>query len=165
MNNKSMVDYNESYLEQARGTYNYYVENTTVSFDLEPVTAEQMHQLIKPMNERYRTLIIQSDGQYAGYILFTQHKKKAAFQVTAEVTIYLDPAFGRRGIGSYAIPYVEQLAREQNIHSFVATICSENEGSIRLFGKLGYMQCAHYREVAYKFGRWLDLLSFQKRFD
>ncbi|MCQ6562924.1 GNAT family N-acetyltransferase [Paenibacillus mendelii] len=162
MNKLTFIDYTESYLEQVRNTYNYYVEHTTVSFDMEPVSAEQMHQLIQPMDELYRSLIILSDGHYAGYVLYTQHKKKAAYKVTAEVTVYLEPAFGRQGIGSYAVPFVEQLARENHIHSFIATICSENEGSLRLFEKLGYEQCACYKEVAYKFDRWLDLKSYQK---
>ncbi|TYP73757.1 GNAT family N-acetyltransferase [Paenibacillus methanolicus] len=162
MDNLAFVTYEEQYLDQVRQTYNYYVANTTVSFDLELCSREGMRQLIEPVSPLYRSFVIVWDGQYAGYVLMTQHKKKAAFQVTAEITIYLDPAYTGRGIGKAAVPFLEQLARESGIHSLVAAICSENEGSLKLFGKHGYIPCAHYREVAYKFDRWLDLICLQK---
>ena len=155
--------YDGRYLEQVRGTYNYFVEHTTVSFDLSLFTAEQMQQLIEPISELYRSYVVLCDGQYAGFMLLTQHKKKPAFKVTAEVTIYLEPDCTGKGIGREAIAFLENEAQFLQFHSLVAAICTENEGSIALFGKLGYKQVAHYEEVAYKFERWLDLICYQKR--
>ncbi|WP_308634643.1 GNAT family N-acetyltransferase [Paenibacillus silvisoli] len=154
--------YTELFLEDVRRTYNYFVEHTTVSFDLYPYTAEQMKQLIEPMAEMYRSYVVRMNGQYAGYALLTQHKKRPAFNVTAEVTIYLEPSFTGQGIGREAMTYIESVARELNFHSLIATICTENESSMALFGKMGYEQVACYKEIAYKFDRWLDLASFQK---
>lgn len=157
--------YAAHYLENVRGTYNYFVSNTTVSFDLEPYTPEQMRTLIEPLSELYRSYIVLFEGAYAGYIMLTQHKKRPAFNVTAEVTIYLDPAFTGKGIGKAAVKFLEEQARALAFHSLVATICTENESSLALFGKLGFKQVAHYEEIAYKFERWLDLACLQKRLD
>ncbi|SDW54571.1 GNAT family N-acetyltransferase [Paenibacillus sp. CF384] len=154
--------YTDQYLEQVRLTYNYFVEHTTVSFDMHPYSSEQMKQLIEPTADIYRSYIIKLDGQYAGYALLTQHKKRPAFHVTADVTIYLDPAFTGKGIGREAMVFIEGVARELKFHSLVALICTENDSSIALFKKLGYEQVACYKEIAYKFERWLDLASFQK---
>ncbi|RAP77993.1 GNAT family N-acetyltransferase [Paenibacillus montanisoli] len=154
--------YTEPFLEDVRRTYNYFVEHTTVSFDMNPYSPEQIKQLIEPLAEMYRSYVVKLDGQYAGYALLTQHKKRPAFNVTAEVTIYLEPSFTGQGIGREAITFIESVARELNFHSLVATICTENESSMALFRKLGYEQVACYKEIAYKFDRWLDLASFQK---
>lgn len=155
--------YTSQYLEQVRGTYNYFVAHTTVSFDLQAFSPDQMRQLIEPVSELYRSYVVFYEGRYAGYLLLTQHKKKPAFNVSAEVTIYLEPDYTGKGIGKAAMLFLEDVARTRNFHSLVAAICSENEGSIALFSKLGYKQVAHYEEIAYKFDRWLDLVCYQKK--
>ncbi|BBH19348.1 hypothetical protein Back11_06930 [Paenibacillus baekrokdamisoli] len=162
MNDLRFVEYSPLYLDNARHTYNYFIEKTTVSFDLEPYMPEQMTSLMMPLNDLYRTYVILSNGDYAGFVLITQHKKKPAFNVTGEVTIYLEPNQTGKGIGRPSLEFIEQVARELNFHSLIATICSENEGSIRMFTKLGYEKVAHYKEVGYKFERWLDIVVYQK---
>ena len=110
----------------------------------------------------YRTYVILANETYAGYVLITQHKKKPAYNVTGEVTIYLDPSHIGKGIGRPSLEFIENVARELSFHSLIATICSENEGSIRMFTKLGYEKVAHFKEVGYKFERWLDIVAYQK---
>ncbi|CAH1215237.1 Phosphinothricin N-acetyltransferase [Paenibacillus plantiphilus] len=158
----SFHEYTESYLEAVRHTYNYFVEHTTVSFDMEPLTTEQMSLAIQPLHDRYRSHVVCIDGRYAGYMLITQHKKKAAFNPTGEVTIYLNPEETGKGLGSHSLQFVEDTARELGFHSLIATICSENTASISLFTRYGYEQAAHYKEVGFKFGRWLDIVTYQK---
>jgi phosphinothricin acetyltransferase len=48
-------------------------------------------------------------------------------------------------------------ARSQGYHAIIAGIDSSNEPSIRLHRSFGFEEVAHFREVGYKFGRWLDL--------
>jgi L-amino acid N-acyltransferase YncA len=162
VNELKFVDYSPVYLDHVRNTYNYYVEHTTISFDLQPYTPEQMTQIIVPLNSLYRTYVILANETYAGYVLITQHKKKPAYNVTGEVTIYLDPNHIGKGIGRPSLEFIENVARELSFHSLIATICSENEGSIRMFTKLGYEKVSHYKEVGYKFERWLDIVAYQK---
>ncbi|NBD25997.1 GNAT family N-acetyltransferase [Paenibacillus glycinis] len=161
-NRVAFEPYNEQYLEQVRGTYNHFVVHTTVSFDLHPYSPEQMRQLIEPLSDLYRSYVVLYEGQYAGYIMLTQHKKRPAFNVSGEMTIYLEPAFTGKGIGREAMTFLEGVARSIGFHSLIATICTENEGSIALFRKLGYEQVSHYIEIANKFDRWLDLACYQK---
>lgn len=156
-------EYTDSYLNDVRHTYNYFVEHTTVSFDLEPLTPEQMSAAVQPLHDRYRSYVICADGRYAGYVLITQHKKKPAFNCTAEVTIYLNPDETGKGLGSRSLQFIESAARELGFHSLIAVICSENNASVNLFVKHGYELAAHYKEVGFKFGRWLDIVSYQKK--
>lgn len=88
--------------------------------------------------------------------------KREAYDGTAEVTIYLKTGFTGKGLGSMALKYVENHAKHQHLHVLVATICGENEESIRLFSKNGYDKCAHYKEVGQKFGQLLDVVAYQK---
>ncbi|MEO6631583.1 MAG: N-acetyltransferase family protein, partial [Mucilaginibacter sp.] len=48
-------------------------------------------------------------------------------------------------------------ARERNIHALLAGISADNQISINLHRSFGFVEVAHFKEVGYKFGRWLDL--------
>ncbi|MFB9326875.1 GNAT family N-acetyltransferase [Paenibacillus aurantiacus] len=158
-----MVEFEEErHLTKVHDIYNYYVANTTISFHTEAVTREAMRANVRNPSPRYKTYVIEVEGEIAGYALFTQHKNKQAYDVTAEVTVYLAPEQVGKRIGPAAVAFLEEEARRIGFHTLVATICTENERSIRLFERLGYEKCAHFREIGYKFGRWLDIASYQK---
>jgi L-amino acid N-acyltransferase YncA len=156
---------NEEHVQEVMEIYNYFVLNSTATFHLEPLNWEQMKANVMNNNPRYPTFIIQKEGVIAGYILLTQHKNKQAYDATGEITIYLKPEFTGQGIGGKAVSYVEQFAREHQYHVLIATISGENEQSAVLFKKMGYTQVAHFKEVGLKFGRRMDILSFQKILD
>ncbi|MFC4100492.1 GNAT family N-acetyltransferase [Paenibacillus xanthanilyticus] len=158
-----MVAFDEArHLTKVHEIYNYYVANTTISFHTAEVTRDEMRANVCHPNPRYKTYVIEVEGEMAGYALFTQHKNKQAYDVTAEVTVYVAPERMGNGIGPAAIMFLEAEARTIGFHTLVATICTENERSIRLFERLGYEKCAHFKEVGYKFGRRLDIASYQK---
>lgn len=98
----------------------------------------------------------------AGYALLTQHKNKQAYDVTAQATIDLDLNHVGKDAGPEAVAFLEKQARERGFHGPVATVCTENERSIKMFERLGYVKCALFREVGFKFGRRLDIASYQK---
>lgn len=162
MNPFEIEEITAAHLPVVLDIYNYYVQNTTATFHAKPLTSEQMHELVFFDHPVYRTFIIKEGTEICGYTLITQHKKREAYDGTAEVTIYLKPGFIGKGIGTYAIRHIEDYARKKELHVLVATICGQNENSIRLFERNGYEKCAHYREVGMKFGQWLDVVAYQK---
>ncbi|WP_169088410.1 GNAT family N-acetyltransferase [Paenibacillus sp. PL91] len=152
----------EEHLPWIRTIYNYYVQNSTISFHTEPLALDEIRANVMHPNPRYKSYVILEESELKGYILITQHKNKQAYDVTAEVTIYLDPAQLGQGTGSKAIAFLEEQGRASGFHVLIATICTENERSIRLFERHGYMKCAHFKEIGCKFGRKLDIASYQK---
>ncbi len=156
------IEMTEDHLQSVLEIYNYFVIHTTVSFHTEPLLINEMREAVIFENPKYRAFVIEQEGMITGYILINQHKKKQAFDVSGEVTIYLKPEFTGKGIGGKALLFIEEFAREKGFHVLIATICAENKQSKLLFEKYGYHECAHYKEVGYKFGRRLDLISYQK---
>ena len=155
-------DMTEEFVAEILSIYNYYVINTTATFHARPLTLDEMREIVLFQNKKYRSFIICKDDEICGYVLITQHKKREAYDGTAEVAVYLNPAHVGKGIGSMAIKHIEEFAKQQGLHVLIATICGQNEGSIRLFEKNGYFQCAHYKEVGEKFGEMLDVVAYQK---
>ena len=48
-------------------------------------------------------------------------------------------------------------------HLIVGGVDAENAESLRFHERLGFERVAHFKEVGYKFGRWLDLVFLQRR--
>lgn len=153
---------NEEHLSFILDIYNYYIENSTATFHAKCLTLPEMRDLVFFDTPVYKSFVIKCDSQVCGYILITQHKNREAYSGTAEVTVYLKPEWIGKGIGSISLKYMEEYAKKQGIHVLVATICGENEKSIRLFERNGYFKCAHYKEVGRKFGKFLDVVAYQK---
>lgn len=158
----SFDEMKEEYLDEVLAIYSYYVLNTTATFHDRVLTTAEMREIVFFDTPRYKTFVILEDDSLCGYVLLAQHKKREAYDSTAEVSVYLKPGLGGRGIGSLALRHIEEYARKQKLHVLVATICGQNEESIGLFAKNGYRQCAHYREVGQKFGKLLDIVAYQK---
>lgn len=162
MGENYFCEISEDYLDEVLQIYNYYVLNTTATFHSGQLTKDEMRNLVFFDCKRYKTFVICEDSNVCGYVLITQHKKREAYDSTAEVTIYLKPDYTGKGLGSIAIKSIEGYAKQQGLHVLVATICGQNEASIRLFKNNGYMKCAHYKEVGKKFGQLLDIVAYQK---
>ncbi|MBP2652157.1 MAG: bar 1 [Firmicutes bacterium] len=162
MGNYYFEEMNEAYLDEVLQIYTHYVLTSTATFHSQPLTKEDMRKIVFFDNPKYKTYVIRQEHTICGYVLITQHKKREAYDTTAEVTIYLKSDFVKLGIGSLALGHIEAYAKTQGIHALVATICWSNTGSIRLVEKHGYSKCAHYKEVGKKFGKYLDLVAYQK---
>jgi phosphinothricin acetyltransferase len=142
--------------------YNHYVRTSTATFHTEEIDEATFRALLFPGYPRYDSWALRADGRLAGYVILARYKPREAYDGSAEVTIYLDPAYPGKGLGSASLSFVEARARERNFHNLLAIICGENTASLRLFEKHGYTKCAHYHEVGKKFGRWLDVISLEK---
>ncbi len=152
----------ERHLDAVLQIYSHYVLNTTATFHARQPTRDEMRPLVFFARERHRTFVILAGDEVCGYVLVAPHKPREAYDGTAEVSVYLRPAYVGKGLGSLALRHIEVFAGQQGLHVLVATITGENEKSISLFTRNGYEKCAHYREVGQKFGRRLDVVAYQK---
>lgn len=65
------------------------------------------------------------------------------------------------GIGKLLIPPLIEAARQLQMHTIIAGIDATNDVSIFLHKRFGFEETAHFKQVGYKFGRWLDLKFLQ----
>jgi phosphinothricin acetyltransferase len=144
--------------------YNYYILNSTATFDYETITMEELQVRLSYENKKYRTFLIcdTTEKNVIGFCFLKQFRKKPAYDRTAEIGVYLKPDSTGKKIGQLIIRFLEEYAKENQIEAIIAIISSENVNSIKLFEKTGYERCAHYKEIAIKFNRHLDLLSYEK---
>jgi phosphinothricin acetyltransferase len=84
------------------------------------------------------------------------------YRYTVENSIFVAPGQRGRGIGGRLLPQLIERAKAGGFHAMVAAIDAENAPSLRLHSRAGFFKVAQMPEVAWKFGRWLDLVFLQK---
>jgi len=152
----------ENDLPVIKNIYDWYILNSTATFHTEPISIDQLKDFIYIGHPLYKSYLICSGADVAGYCIITNYKKRPAYDRTAEATIYLRPEFHGMGIGRLALEHLENKAKEVNLKNLIGVISGDNISSIKLFEKSGFFKCAHYKNVGEKFGKVLDVVSYQK---
>jgi phosphinothricin acetyltransferase len=137
--------------------YNYYVENTVITFDETPVKAEIMEEHIREITARFPWFVWEEGGEIAGYAYLHQWKERRAYRFSTEDSIYLAEEAQGKGIGQKLLGRLLEEAEKTEIHTVAAGITIPNEKSIGLHEKFGFKKSAHFPEIGYKLGKWLDV--------
>jgi L-amino acid N-acyltransferase YncA len=156
------VPYTEGMLAEIRDIYAHWVAHSTATLQNAEPSVDLVRSMLAPPTPRHFSCAILCDGQVAGYALLGTFKPREDSEESAELTVCLREGFTGRGIGPLAFERLEAVAAERGFHSVVAIVSGENSAGIKLCERSGYQKCAHYRQVGRKFGRFLDLLSYQK---
>ncbi len=142
--------------------YNYYIENTIITFETESVSASEMEDRINDHKSSFPWLVLELNNSIIGYAHASEWKSRCAYLHTAESTIYLDSNYGGKGHGTHMYHALISILEKNNIHTIIGGIALPNEGSIKLHEKLGFKKIAHFEEVGYKFEKWIDVGYWQK---
>jgi len=149
-------------INELKDIYNYYVLNTNCNLHEKPLSEVEMKSILYFNDPRSGSFTIFLDSKIVGYVTLAKYRIHKAYKDTGEVAIYLDKNFLHKGIGKEALKFIEKIAIEKKYHTLVANISSDNITSIKLFETFGYNKSAHFKEVAKKFGNYLDICSYQK---
>ncbi len=142
---------------QVADVYNHYIKNTHHTFETEPLSADEMERRIAEVTADFPFLVAEENGVIHGYAYADHFRLRREFEFTAEVLIYVRNEAKQKGIGTSLYSQLFDLLAETDIHSIVAGISFPNDASIRFHEKLGFEKVAHFREVGYKLGRWVDV--------
>ena len=149
-------------LEFVRDIFNHYITNSLKNYRIQPLNINELSEILQPGHPKYKSFLILEGGKACGFIYLSQFRKREAYDRTAEITVYLKPETTGKGIGKEAVKYIEGIASKTGIKVLVGMIGSDNKESISFFTGMGYQQSGHFREVAEKFGRIIDMVVLQK---
>jgi phosphinothricin acetyltransferase len=142
--------------------YNHYVEHTVITFEEEAVSAAEMAtRLAKVTGAQLPWLLSEEHGTVLGYAYASPWHARSAYRYSVESTVYLDPRHTRRGLGTALYTALFTLLRARGLHCVIGGISLPNAASIALHEKLGMRKVAHYSEVGFKFGEWVDVGYWQ----
>ncbi len=139
--------------------YNYYVENTPITFDIEPYTIERRAKWFEQFSAtgRHRLVVAESGGVVRGYAGTTQFRAKATYDTTVETTIYCAAGVEGKGIGSRLYAGLFDAIAGEDIRRIVAGYTLPNAASAALHRRFGFKLVGVFREVGRKFGKYWDV--------
>ena len=156
----------EADLEAITAIYNDAVLTTTASWDDEVVTLENRRAwLVEHNTEPNVTFVAEIDGQVVGFAGYGRYREKAGYDLTVEHSVYLAPGARGQGLGTRLLAELVTAATDRGIHVMIGGLSADNETSLRLHQRLGFVETARMPEVGKKFGRWLDLVFVQRILD
>ena len=137
--------------------YNHYVQNTTVTFETDPVSEDEMIQRIEGSGIRHPWLVWEEQEKVLGFACAGPWKSRLAYLYSVESTVYVARDRTGRGIGTRLYTRLLERLRRSDVHSILAGIALPNPESVALHEKLGFEKVAQFKEVGNKFGRWIDV--------
>ena len=145
--------------------YNYYALHTTITFEVEAVSAGVMtlriQESVKDGLRGLSWLVWEEDERVLGFCYASNWKARSAYRHSVESTVYVHPDYLRRGIGLRLYEALLAELRLRGIHAVIGGIALPNAASIGLHERLGFEKVAHFREVGRKFDRWIDVGYWQ----
>lgn len=149
--------------------YAWYVEHTAISFEYEVPTLAAFQNRIRHTKKRYPCLVVERDGAVQGYAWANPFVGRAAYQWSCELTIYLDPAARKQGLGRLLYEALEERLKGMGILNLYACIGYPeeedeylNRNSAEFHAHLGFSLVGEFHRCGYKFGRWYNMVWMEK---
>ena len=143
----------EKDLAQMLDIYNDIILNTTAIFQYDVHTIEQRKEWFIQKQKENNIVV--------GFSTFGQFRNWQAYKYSVENSVYVKADCRGKGIGKLLLQPLIDAAKQMQLHTIIAGIVSDNESSFALHKQFGFVEVAHFKEVGFKFDKWLDLKFLQ----
>ena len=151
-------------LHQLNELYNHYVLYSHVTFDVRPVTMAERVEWFRHYRETgpHRVLVAVAGSEVLGFASSSPDRPREAYETSVETTVYLAEGLGKQGLGSRLYEELFRRLKGQGIHAAIGGIALPNYASVALHEKFGMRKVAHFEQVGFKFGKWVDVAYWER---
>jgi phosphinothricin acetyltransferase len=130
---------------------------TPISFELEVPPEQEMRNRIAKTLVHYPWLVCEQGGRVLGYAYGSRHRQRAAYDWSAEVSVYVDQSSRRQGVArALYLTLLKALACQRYCSAF-AGITVPNPESVGFHEALGFRPVGVYHRIGFKNGAWHDV--------
>ncbi|HTE02178.1 MAG TPA: GNAT family N-acetyltransferase [Mucilaginibacter sp.] len=145
-------------LEDILDIYNHAIIHTTSVYSEHPHTLDmRLTWYNDRIGNNFPVFVAEENGQIIGFSTYGHFRVWPCYRHTVEHSVYVHIDHRGKGISKLLLQPLIDRAREMNIHVMIAGIDAENKISYQLHQSFGFVEVAHFKEVGFKFGKWLDL--------
>jgi phosphinothricin acetyltransferase len=142
--------------------YNHHVVNTIVTFEETPVDDAEMRRRIADIDASHAWFVAQDGARVAAYAYASAWRARSAYRRSVETTVYVASDAMGRGLGTKLYDALLRELAQRGFHCAMGGIALPNAGSVALHERMGFAKVAHFREVGWKLGRWIDVGYWQR---
>lgn len=141
--------------------YNWYIVNSTATFEIQELENEIFKQRIKDIRKQYPWLVLEIDNKVIGYAYLSKFNDRAAYDWTCDLAIYIDHNCGHLGYGTKLMKAIIDLAKKDGYKKMISIVTSENNASMSLHEKFDFEKMATFENIGFKHNRWLGVIYYQ----
>lgn len=142
--------------------YNHYVLTSTCTFHETAEAVVDRERWLEEHTDSHVVLVAEeADGAIVGWASLSRFHPRPAFRFTVEDSVYLREDRRGRGLGGKLLTELLVHAAKSGVRTVVAAISADQEASIVLHRRFGFVEVGRLRAVGFKFGKWLDLAYMQ----
>jgi phosphinothricin acetyltransferase len=144
--------------------YAHAVDHGTASFELTaPDQAEMTRRFNELTTNGFPYLVAAVDGAVIGYAYAGPYRTRPAYRFTVENSVYVAHDSQRRGVGKALLQALIEACTEKGFRLMVAVIGDSNQAaSIGLHEAADFEHVGAFKNIGYKFDRWLDTVLMQR---
>jgi L-amino acid N-acyltransferase len=142
--------------------YNEAVLNTTATFDTELRSEDDRRHWFTNRDHNFPVLVAEQNGEVIGYASLSRWSDKKAYDITAELSLYIHAEHRNKGVGKILFKALLEASHHTALHSIIARITEGNEHSIHLHKQGGFETVGVLKQCGRKFGKLLDVTVMQK---
>ena len=141
---------------------NYNILHSTALYDYNIRTYEQQKAILDDkLAKNFPVIVAEANGQVVGFGMYSEFRFREAYKFTVEHSVYVANDYHGKGIGNLLLAELITLAKVQKLHTMIAVIDAENQGSVLFHEKFGFETVGIIKESGYKFNRWLHSVFMQ----
>jgi L-amino acid N-acyltransferase YncA len=148
--------------------YNYYVANSTTTYDEQPITAEERAAWFATRQKIHPVTVVcldEAPHTIIGYGSLHPFRNKHGYRFTVENSVYVHPDHQGRGIGSAILADLIERAQALGLRAIVAVIDATQTASLMVHIKHGFKEVGRFPQIGHKFGKWLDVVFLERLLD
>lgn len=157
----TLRDATEADLPAIFAIYNDAVRNSTATWELTEVDEAGQRAWLAEHRAPYAAVVACQDGEVVGWASLSRYRPREGYRFSVETTVYVRSDRHRLGLGRLLVGEMIERARAGGFRTILGKISADNEASIQLHAAMGFVEAGREREVGFKFGRWLDLVTMQ----
>lgn len=158
-----LINCTEAHATEILDIFNDAILNTTALYDYKPWTMDTMRVWFDTKRQHNFPVIgiINDEGRLMGFGSYGQFRIRPAYKYTIENSLYVHRDFRGQGLGKILLSEIIKHAINQQFHCIVGVIDAANDISIHLHESFGFEQIGTFKEVGFKFGKWLNAAFLQ----
>jgi L-amino acid N-acyltransferase len=141
--------------------YNHYVLHSTCTYQEEPETIAARREWLDHHSSKHPVIVVEVNGDVVGWGSLSAYHARSAYRRTVENSVYVHHQHHRRGIGSLLLKELIVRARTLGHHAIIAGIDADQVASVVLHDRFGFQKVGYFRQIGFKFNRWLDVVYME----
>lgn len=142
--------------------YNHYIDGSTATYAEAPMSQAERLAWWHGHEGRYPVLVAEGgNGELLGWASASEYRPRAAYRFTVEDSVYLRPDLPGRGLGTQLLRALLEASARRGFRTMLAFISADQQPSLAVHRKAGFVDVGCLRRIGFKFGRWLDVAILQ----